>query len=317
MENPQFICPTVTAFDNNLNIDAATNRQLWDRLITGGVDGILVAGSIGEFFALAYEQKLELIKLAAQHINGRVELLAGTGMNSLPETIKLSNAALEAGADAVALITPYYFTLGEEALFDYYAACAQAINGKILLYNFPARTGNDIGPELLRRLVDEFPNIVGIKDTVTELSHTRALIQAVRPRHPDFRFLAGFDENFYYTLLSGGNGAISGLANVYPEVTAAWVRAAREGNAATLERMQELMNHLANIYTIAPVFVPVIKEAIRQRGVALSTVCRATPTGLTAAEKDAVTALLARADELIAATDLPSTGIPALPSTDL
>ena len=120
-----YLTPAVTPLTPDGQLDLASCEKLYNHLIEGGVDGILILGSIGEFFGLTMAQKKELIAFAKKVVDGRVELIAGTTSMIFDEIVELSNYALEQGLDAVMVIPPYYFHFTEESVFEYYDELAQ------------------------------------------------------------------------------------------------------------------------------------------------------------------------------------------------
>lgn len=262
-----YITPAVTPLLPDGQIDFESCENLYHYLMNGGVDGILILGSIGEFFGLTMEQKRELIRFAKRVIGDKVELLAGTTSMIYDEIVELSQYALEVGVDGVMVIPPYYFHFTEESVYEYYDSLAEAIHGNLYLYNFPDRTGYEITPRTVRRLAEKHENIVGIKDTISGVDHTRELIKQVKAVRPEFRIYSGFDDNFAHNVLCGGNGCIAGLSNLYPEVTSAWAKALRDGDWQTAGRMQQKIDRLMDIYAVGKPFVPFIKEAMVMKGI--------------------------------------------------
>ena len=218
----KWITPAVTAMDKQGRIDMEANKRIYDFLIEKGMDGILLLGSIGEFFAIPMEDKKRLIREALSYIDHRVTVYVGTCEMNLEACIGLTNYALEQGADGAMVISPYYFNLPDNAILHFYDTLAEKACGPLLLYNFPERTGYDLRPELVGQLVSRHENIVGIKDTVGTMGHTRALIQKVKKKHPQFLVYSGFDEFFGHNVLSGGDGCIAGLSNFAPEIAAGY-----------------------------------------------------------------------------------------------
>ena len=208
MKKAMFLTPVVTAFNKEGKLDAQANRNVWEHLIKGGIDGIVIMGSTGEFFSMSMEAKKELIDLATDYINKRVKLYIGTSCMTIEETVELSNYALEKGADAVMIIGPYYFSLSPESIEYYFDEVAKQIKGDIYLYNFPDRNGYDLTAEITLNLLRKNKNIVGFKDTISEMGHTRRLLATVRDEFPDFVVLSGYDENLAHVMLSDGNGCI-------------------------------------------------------------------------------------------------------------
>ena len=148
MKKAMFLTPVVTAFDKEGKLDIQANKNIWEYLIKGGIDGIVLMGSTGEFFSLSLEAKKELIDLATNYVNKRVKLYIGTSCMTVEETVELSNYALEKGADAVMIIGPYYFSLSPESIEYYFDKVAKQVKGDIYLYNFPDRNGYDLTAEI-------------------------------------------------------------------------------------------------------------------------------------------------------------------------
>lgn len=299
MRKPEFIVPVVTVFNEEGKVDLDGNIRVWNELIDRGVDGILLNGSSGEFFTLSAKERTKLTEEAIAVTKNKVKLIAGTGSNAVAETVRLSSEALELGADAAMVITPYYFGLGHQAIIEYLCNVADQVEGDMMLYNFPDRTGNDIDADVVRQVVSHSPNVVGLKDTVTNMAHTRAIIDAVADLAPDFSVYSGFDENFANNGLVGGNGCIAALANIYPELTHAWTDALSAGDWKRVENIQHVIDKLSKIYNIAPMFVPAIKYAMQCRGFLSQTTCRSTVLPLTKEQKEQVKELLDKVQETV------------------
>lgn len=273
MKKANFLTPVVTAFDKNGNLDIQGNKNVWDHLIKGGVDGLVIMGSTGEFFSMTTEQKKELIKLVVEHVNKRTKVYIGTSCMTVEDTVELSNFAIETGADAVMIISPYYFALSNESVEFFYDKVAEAVKGDIYLYNFPDRTGHDLTPEVTLNLLRKHKNIVGFKDTVSEMGHTRKLMTTVLKEFPDFIVLSGFDENFVHNILCGGSGCIGGLSNLCPELFADWVKAINAKNMDEVARIQKIVDKLMALYPIGTPFIPIMKKAMILHGVEMKEYC--------------------------------------------
>ncbi|MCR1898904.1 dihydrodipicolinate synthase family protein [Irregularibacter muris] len=269
----KWLTPVITAFDKEGNIDHQANKNMYDHLIKNNSDGIVVMGSIGEFFAMNLEQKKELAQLAIEHIHNRTKVIVGTGGMLVKETIELSNYVYDLGADAVMVISPYYFKLAEKDIQLFYDEVAKNTKAKIYMYNFPAITGYNITPEITLNLLNKHSNIIGYKDTVTEMNHTRELINKITKDFPEFEIYSSYDENFAHNVLSGGAGAIGGLSNIIPEICAKWVEAINKKEFHEVEKMQKFINKMMAIYDIANPFVSTLKKAVMLRGVEIKDYC--------------------------------------------
>lgn len=288
----KYLTPAVTAFTETVSIDYKSLAKLYDHLIDGGVDGILILGSIGEFFAISYEEKKKLIEFACKHINKRVELIVGTTSMEVMEIVDLSNYALQCGAAAVMIIPPYYFHFTHDSIYNYYDYLADLIKGNLYLYNFPDRTGYEIPVEVVLSLAKKHNNIIGIKDTISGMDHTRELIKKVKNEKPDFFIYSGFDDNFAHNILSGGDGCIAGISNIYPKLTSAWVKAFHNNDINEVARISQTIDKLMDIYGIGKPFIPYIKKALALEHIIESEYSTIPMPKVTKEEEDRLTSIL-------------------------
>lgn len=272
MQKIAYMTPCVTAFHQNGSLDLEAQAAMYDHLLKGGVDGVLVLGSIGEFFAMSVEQRRELTAFSVRHIAGRIKVLIGTASMDFEEVVALSHDALAVGADAVAVISPYYMNLSNSDILNYYDELAKRIGGPMYLYNYPDRTGYNLSPEVVLEVRRRCANVLGIKDSGT-VEHALEMIRIVKSVYPDFEVYCGFDDGFPKVVHAGGNGTIGGLSNVCPALIHEWVEALRSGNAAEEQRVSEVVERLMDLYNVGSPFIPQIKEAVRQTGVPIGPWC--------------------------------------------
>ncbi len=262
----KYITPAVTILNEDRTPNLAETAKVYEHLIQGGSSGILLMGSIGEFFAFTMEQKKALIENAVKVIDHRLKLLVGTTSMVFDEIIELSRFAKEAGADSVIILPPYYFPIDEAGVEAYYGRIAELLpDQEIYIYNFPQRTGYDISAASVKRIAQAHSNIKGIKDTQTGMDHTREVIKAVKDVRPDFEVYSGFDDNFSHNVLSGGDGCIAGLSNIFPRLTHAWVQAFEENDTEKISEIQKNIDCLMEVYAVGPSFVPIIKAAMEEK----------------------------------------------------
>ena len=208
------ITPVLTALDENEKFNPTAYKDFINMLIEAGVHGIFPLGTNGEFYAFNNEEKYEIIKTAVEAVNGRVPVYAGTGCVTTKETIEFSLKVKDLGVDCLSVISPYFVSVSQEDIYNHFSAVAKAVDMPILLYNIPARTGNNIDFKTVKKLM-EFENIIGIKDSSGNFDNTLKYIENTNSR---INVLAGSDSLILWTLMAGGTGAISGCSNVFPEL---------------------------------------------------------------------------------------------------
>lgn len=265
------IPPVSTIFTAEGQLDKQGTAALIDDMIAAGVDGLFFLGSGGEFSQLNAEERKAIARFAIEHVDRRVPVLIGTGGTNARETVELSQHAQQAGADGIVVINPYYWKVSEQNLVGYFQQVADSVTLPVMLYNFPALTGQDLTPALVKTLVDSRQNIVGIKDTIDSVAHLRSMIQTVKAAHPHFTVLCGYDDHLFNTLLLGGDGAISASGNFAPQISVKLLEAFRDGDLALAAHYHQTLLQIPQIYQLDTPFVNVIKEAIVLCGRAVST----------------------------------------------
>lgn len=286
-------CPSITIATAAGDIDAELWGRHLDHLVEAGINGVLLFGSIGEFYAYPLEFKQQAVDFAVQRVAGRARVLVGVGGTNLDEVLALSAYAEQTGADALVAVSPYYFGPSDAAAERYFGAVCDAVDMPVLLYNFPPRTGSDLNPALVARLAAAHRNLVGIKDTVDTISHTRKVIAAVREVNPDFAVLSGFDEYYVPNRIAGGNGVLCGLTNVEPKTFVAMHRAWQSGDYDRAIACARRISSLMAVYDQADLFISAIKEAVRVKGLPIDTSIREPQVALSESQRAAIARILA------------------------
>jgi 2-dehydro-3-deoxy-D-pentonate aldolase len=256
----------VTPFDERGEIDLEATEAVVERHIEAGVDGISALGSTGEFSHLDGSERRRFAEALVEIVSGRVPLLIGVGTTGTREAVSLARHAEDIGADGILSVSPFYWKVGEEALFRHFAAVAEAVSIPTLIYNLPLLTGIDLSPELVAKVARECPNVTGLKDTVTEYSHSVKVLREVKPVRPDFVVLAGFEDQILPTMLAGGDGSICGFANVAPELFVGLVKAASSGDLETAAELHRRVLSLMAIATLSDTPLGAIKLAMKKLG---------------------------------------------------
>lgn len=250
----------ITPFKDN-KIDFDRFRELIDWHIENGTDAILVAGTTGETSTLTDQEHLDLLRVAGEHIAGRVPYIAGTGSNDTAYSIMLSKYAEEQGADAVLVINPYYNKSTQKGIYVHIKAIADAIKVPIIVYNVPSRTGANISVSTMQKLA-EIPNVQAVKEASGDISQ---ITEIARTCGGKLDVYSGNDNQTLPILSVGGKGIISVSANIIPKDMHDLVAAFMDGDVDKAREMQFSTNliNLAMFYETNP--IPV-KTAMRLLG---------------------------------------------------
>jgi 4-hydroxy-tetrahydrodipicolinate synthase len=208
------ITATLTPFDDDGSVDHESLRALVRWQIDQGSHGVSIGGSTGEPSSQTVAERIAAMATVAGEVAGAVPFLAGTGTAKLDETLELTAAAQELGADLALVITPYYARPTQAALYEWYATiCREFPDLPVVSYNVPSRTAVEIAPETVGALRRDLPNFVGIKETTKDFEHfSRVLHLCGR----DFLVWSGIELLCLPLLALGGAGFITALANIAP-----------------------------------------------------------------------------------------------------
>ncbi|MFF8593935.1 4-hydroxy-tetrahydrodipicolinate synthase [Streptomyces sp. NPDC015220] len=212
------IAPVVTPFTEDGAVDHDSLRNLVRWQLESGSHGISLGGSTGEPSAQSTAERIAAMRTAADEIGDRVPFLPGTGSHKLDETLEITAAARELGADAALVITPYYARPTQEALYQWYATVAREFPDlPLVAYNVPSRTAVDIAPETVRRLFTDFDNFVGVKETTKDFEHFSRVLHACGR---ELLVWSGIELLCLPLLALGGAGFVSAVANLAPTAVA-------------------------------------------------------------------------------------------------
>lgn len=235
MKNPVFTgaCTAlVTPFlDDKVNYPML--ERLLERQLDAGIEAVVISGTTGESPTLSDKEKLELFRRAKAFVGSRCKIIAGTGSNNTVHAIRLSEAAEDAGADALLVVTPYYNKATPEGLIAHYSAISGSVDIPVILYNVPSRTGVDI-PVAVYQALSLIPNIGGIKEASSDI----VKIAKIRAACPDLTVYSGNDDQIVPVMALGGKGVISVLSNILPVETQAITKAALNGDFDTAADLQ-------------------------------------------------------------------------------
>lgn len=229
--------------DESLNIEEIKNQV--NRQIAAGVDGVFCLGTNGEAYILSEDEKLRIIETVVKTADGRVPVYAGTGMPGTADTIRLSRKAKELGVDVLSVISPYFAAISQDEIYNHYAELASAVDLPVVMYNMPARTGNNINPDTVARL-SKVPGIVGVKDSSGNFDNMKQYIELTDPE--TFSVLSGNDALILWNLLAGGSGGITAVANIYPEVMVSIYQHFLAGDLEAAKKAQDSIRPIRNCF---------------------------------------------------------------------
>jgi 4-hydroxy-tetrahydrodipicolinate synthase len=229
--------------------------------IDNGTDALVVVGTTGESATLDQREHCEVIRRAVQQARGRIAVIGGTGSNATAEAISLTRCAMQAGADACLLVTPYYNKPTQEGLYLHYKAVAEAVPIPQILYNVPGRTACDLLPETVERLA-RISNIVGIKEATGKLERAAEIEQRCGDRIDVY---SGDDATAMELILQGAKGVISVTANVAPRLVHEMCQGALAGDRQRAEAANRLLEPLHRALFVEANPIPV-KWALYEMG---------------------------------------------------
>ncbi len=254
--------PIPTPFSND-TVDVVAMGSNVDRWMQTRIRGVVVLGSNGEAPFLNESESDATVAAAREHVPSNRLCIAGVGRESTIETIRATKRAVDLGVDAVLVRTPSFFKalLTPEVFVAHYTAVADASPVPVLLYNFTAVTGVTLPVEVVSTLAAH-PNIVGIKESGSDLKYVSALI-AITP--DDFVLLAGSAPVFYPSLLVGATGGVLALASVVPDLCVELYDLAQSGRHSEARELQRRLTPLAGLVT-SRYGVPGLKAALSLLG---------------------------------------------------
>lgn len=234
----------ITPFDNKGSIDFASLAKIIDRVIDGGVDYLLALGTTSENPTLSATERVAVARFIRERVDGRVPLMVGIGGNCTADVIATIKTWDFTGYDAILSVNPYYNKPNQEGLYRHFKAISEASPLPIMLYNIPGRTGVNMTPQTVARIVKECPNIFGIKEASGNAEQMQEVIEAVADIRKDFILVSGDDSLTVDAIRRGGKGVLSVLAHLYPKQVKELTNLALEKN---FDKAEYELNRLQTI----------------------------------------------------------------------
>jgi 4-hydroxy-tetrahydrodipicolinate synthase len=262
---PAVLPALLTPFDDTGRIDRAALREHVEFVIESGVGGILPCGTTGETALLGDDEVIDVVTTVVEAAGGRVKVVAHVGRPSTRATQRLIERAIEAGADGVAAIVPYYYSLDDAQIVAHYRALIETAGATpVFAYTFPARTGNDLSPAALTALAEH--GLAGLKDSTGDPQLHGDYLEAA----PGIEIFVGSPSLLLGSLREGSRGSVAALANLRPDLIVALVDAFGDENDDEAERLQEEIVELEREIRAGPALVGLkraVADAMAKRGV--------------------------------------------------
>ena len=256
--------PIATPFDHAGNIYTAKVQHNVEKWNLTTLAGYVVTGSTGESVMLTAEEKTQLWEMVAQHAAPEKLLIAGTGVESVRETVCLTNRAAELGYKAALVKTPHYYKNllnRADAQMLFYRAVADQAHIPVMIYNFPQNTGIDIPADAVAQL-SEHPNIIGIKESSGNIDK---VMRMVRETRHGFQVTVGSAQTLWPSLMMGAAAGILAFANAAPYAAIAIWEAFRTREEEAARDWQNRIAHAAWLVTVKH-GVPGLKYAMDLNG---------------------------------------------------
>jgi dihydrodipicolinate synthase/N-acetylneuraminate lyase len=243
------IPPLVTPLKNVDKLDVEGLEKLVEHVIDGGVSGIFILGTTGEFSSLSYALRNELTERVCKLVARRIPVLVGITDTSLTESIRMAEKASDFGADAVVAAPPYYYATGQPELIEYFRNLTEKLPLPLFLYNMPTHTKVMLEPKTVR-VIAESEKVVGLKDSSANMVYFRLLQYEMR-HNPEFSLFVGPEEIMVDAVLLRADGGVNGGANMFPKLYVHLYKAAKARDFNSIEQYQKKVLQISStIYTV-------------------------------------------------------------------
>ncbi len=252
----------VTPFSDDGSVDLPSLKKLIKFQLQNGIDGLVPCGSTGEAATMTPDELSLVIKTVVSETNKRVPVIAGTGSNDTRKAVANSLSAQKAGADALLHVTPFYNKPAINGLIAHFKAIASEVDLPIILYNVPGRTGSNITPDMVLKIITKVPSVIGIKEASGNITQ---IMDLIKKAPSGFIVLSGDDALTYPLMTLGGHGVISVVSNEIPSQMTELTSAALSGNWETAKKIHYEWLDLMNVNFIETNPQPV-KTALHMMG---------------------------------------------------
>ena len=249
--------PLVTPMLEEDKLDEQGLERLISHLCQGGVHGLFILGTTGEAPSLSYQLRREMIKRSCELTADRLPVLVGITDTAFVESVELARHAADCGADAVVVAPPYYLPPAQPELLEYLSDLIAKLPLPCMLYNMPPLTKVEIGRQVVEQLLD-CDGILGLKDSSGDMSYFHHM-ENLAHNAANWSILMGPELLMIDSVLSGGDGGVSGGANLFPRFFVSAWEAASKGDLSRAQELQQTMIRIQQLYSVGKYASAVIK----------------------------------------------------------
>lgn len=254
--------PIITPFHEDGSVDWDGYASVIDWQVENGVAGVVVGGSTGEFYAMSKEERISQFKFAADRIKGRIEFMAGVNDIRVDECLEIAVAAKDAGAQSLLIAAPPYSLPSEAELASHVLKIADTTGLSIMLYNYPGRTGVEMGEEFLN-IVSKNPLVQGIKESSGDYSRLPYLARSF----PEIELVVGGEEQVLETAAWGAKAWVCASGNIFPSECVKFLNIlTKEGDFERGKRLMAEFMPLMGILEQGGAFLQCVKHGCKVQG---------------------------------------------------
>ncbi len=268
------IVPLITPLTKNDRLDVDSLENFTNYLIEKEVDCLYPCGTTGEMVYLTNEERKTVVETVVNKTQGRIPVYAQVGAQTTADTIELAKHAVECGADGIGILTPYYFAVSDDDIFNYFSDVIKSVPSDypVYLYGIPQNAVNDLSLSLVERVAETFDNVQGLKYSFPDMTKIQNFMGV---RGGNFDVLVGPDHLYQATMAIGGKGTVSGNASIIPEHYNAITKYIEDGNVDMAIKVQRRTNML-NAILCAKNNIANYKTVLQSKGV-IATNCMRRP----------------------------------------
>ncbi|MFA9188413.1 4-hydroxy-tetrahydrodipicolinate synthase [Flavobacterium sp. FBOR7N2.3] len=211
----------VTPFKEDFSIDTEALKRVVNFSVDGGVEYLVILGTTAENATLSNDEKELVIQTVIEANNGRLPLVLGVGGNNTMKLVEELKTRDMSPYVAILSVSPYYNKPSQEGIYQHFKAIAETSPIPVIVYNVPGRTSSNMLPKTVLRLANDFKNIVAIKEAAGDIVQA---MQLLKDKPKDFHVISGDDMTALATVLAGGSGVISVIAQGFPKEFSEMIR---------------------------------------------------------------------------------------------